>query len=105
MIVPIEAAVNGGPSNTKTERRSAALKTDSARPTAGLFAKPAKEIADSLASKEVSPQGAASGMRLLTFYINYSAKRLSASKLRNLEKARKLLAARLDQELREKSAA
>jgi hypothetical protein len=97
--------MDGGPSNAKTERRSATLKTDSARPTAGLFAKTAKEIADSLSSKELSPQGAASGMRLLTFYISYSAKRLSASKLRNLEKARKLLAARVDRELREKSAA
>jgi hypothetical protein len=81
------------------------LKTDSARPTAGLFAKNPQAIADTLASKEVSPQGAASGMRLLTFYINYSAKRLSASKLRNLEKARKLLAAQMERELRHKNAA
>jgi hypothetical protein len=62
-------------------------------------------IADSLASKDVSPRGTASGMRLLTFYLSHSAKRLSASRLRSLEKARKLLAARLDRELRAKSAA
>jgi hypothetical protein len=44
-------------------------------------------------------------MRLLTFYISHAAKRLSPSRLRRLEKARKLLAARIDRELRQKSAA
>jgi hypothetical protein len=44
-------------------------------------------------------------MRLLAFYISHSAKRLSPSRLRSLEKARKLLAARMDRELRQKSAA
>jgi len=81
------------------------LKPDSAHPTAGLFTMNAQAIADSLASKEISPQGPASGMRLLTFYLSHSAKRLSPSRLRSLEKARKILAARLDQELRKKDAA
>jgi hypothetical protein len=81
------------------------LKPDSAQPTAGLFAMSAQAIADSLASKEVSPQGPASGMRLLTFYLSHSAKRLSPSRLRSLEKARKILAARLQRELRRKTAA
>jgi hypothetical protein len=44
-------------------------------------------------------------MRLLAFYISHSAKRLSPSRLRSLEKARKLLAARMDRELRQMSAA
>ena len=44
-------------------------------------------------------------MRLLEFYISHAAKRLSPSKLRRLEKARKLLAARMDRELKQKSAA
>ena len=81
------------------------MKTDHNCPPAGLFAMPAEALADSLASKEVSPQGAAAGMRLLTFYISHSAKRLSPSRIRSLEKARKLLAARLERELRQKSAA
>ena len=72
---------------------------------AGLFAMPAEALADSLASNEVSPQGTAAGMRLLRFYISHSAKRLSPSRLRSLQKARKLLAARIDRELRQKSAA
>jgi hypothetical protein len=78
---------------------------ESVRRTVDLFAMPAEAIADSLASKEVSPQGPAAGMRLLTFYISHSAKRLSPSRVRSLEKARKLLAARMDRELRQKSAA
>jgi len=81
------------------------LKPDSARPAASLFRMKAQDIADSLASKEVSPQGPASGMRLLTFYLSHSAKRLSPARLRSLEKARKILAARMDQELRRKDAA
>jgi hypothetical protein len=78
---------------------------DTASPHVGLFTMPPEALADSLASKEVSPQGTAAGMRLLTFYISHSAKRLSPSRLRSLEKARKLLAARMDRELRQKSPA
>ncbi len=74
-------------------------------PPAGLFNKPAEEIAESLASNEVIPQGPAAGMRLLTFYISHAAGRLSPSKLRRLEKARKLLAARMERDLRGKTAA
>jgi hypothetical protein len=66
---------------------------------------PAEALADSLASKEANPQGAAAGMRLLAFYISHGAKRLSPSRLRSLEKARKLLAARMEREMRQKSAA
>ncbi|MFZ0338594.1 MAG: hypothetical protein WAL45_11215 [Terracidiphilus sp.] len=76
-----------------------------ASPHAGLFTMPAEALADSLASKEVSPQGIAAGMRLLTFYISHSAKRLSPSRLRSLQKARKLLAVRMDREMRQKSVA
>ena len=72
---------------------------------AGLFAMPAEALADSLASKEVVPQGTAAGMRRLSFYISHAARRLSPSRLRSLQKARKLLAARIDRELRQKSAA
>ena len=81
------------------------MNMDTASPHVGLFTMPPEALADSLASKEVSPQGTAAGMRLLTFYISHSAKRLSPSRLRSLEKARKLLAARMDRELRQKSPA
>jgi hypothetical protein len=40
-------------------------------------------------------------MRVLAFYISHAGKSLSASRRRNLEKARKLLSVRVDQSLRE----
>lgn len=70
--------------------------------SSGLFTMPAEAIADSLASKDISPQGPSSGLRLLTFYINYAGKRLSPSRLRNLEKAKKLLADRVAREMAER---
>jgi len=81
------------------------LNMNPAGPHAGLFTMSPEALADSLASNEVSPQGTAAGMRLLRFYISHSAKRLSPSRLRSLEKTRKLLAARMDRELRQKSPA
>ncbi len=81
------------------------LHMDSANPHPGLFTQPPEALADSLASKDVSPQGPAAGMRLLEFYITHAAKRLSPSRLRKLEKARKLLAARMERDLKHKSAA
>lgn len=73
----------------------------------GLFAKPAEAIAEALASKEISPQGPGSGLRLLAFYMNYAGKRLSPARRRTLEKARKLLADRVTREMveRERKAA
>ena len=78
---------------------------DSATPHPGLFAQPPEALANSLASKEVSPQGTVAGLRLLEFYISHAAQRLSPARLRRLEKARKLLAARMERELKHKSAA
>jgi len=78
---------------------------DSAHPHPGLFTQRPEALADSLASREVSPRGTAAGMRLLEFYISHASKRLSPSRLRRLEKARKLLAARMERELKQKSAA
>ena len=72
-----------------------------ALPPVGLFAKDPVTIAESLASKEISPHGPASGMRVLAFYISHAGKSLSASRRRNLEKARKLLSVRVDQSMRE----
>ena len=69
---------------------------------AGLFTMSAETMAESLASKEISPQGVSSGLRLLTFYMNYVGRWLSASRRRNLEKAKKLLAIRLAKETAER---
>jgi tRNA(adenine34) deaminase len=65
--------------------------TESTYPQEGLFKKDAATIARSLASKKVSPKGPASGMRMLTFYVNRAGKNLSASRRRVLERAKELL--------------
>ena len=63
--------------------------TDSTHPPEGLFTKSPEEIARSLASKRVSPKGPASGMRMLTYFVNRAGKGLSATRRAKLEKARK----------------
>jgi tRNA(adenine34) deaminase len=77
------------------------LKEDIVHMPVGLFAQDAETIAASLASKEVSPQGPATGMRVLAFYITRSSRGLSPSRRRNLEKARKLLSVQVDKALKE----
>jgi hypothetical protein len=70
--------------------------TDSTHPPKDLFTKSAPVIARSLASKKVSPKGPASGMRMLTYFINRAGKGLSATRKRELERAKKLLHERLE---------
>lgn len=72
--------------------------TDSTHPPHDLFTKSAPVIARSLASKKVSPKGAASGMRMLTYYINRAGKNLSASRKEELEKAKRLLSRKIEQQ-------
>src|SRR5436190_13535197 len=80
----------------KTSRRwSAKVKTDSTHPPAGLFNKSAATIARTLASKKVSPKGATSGMRMLTFFINRAGKNLTATRRKELLRAKTLLSQRI----------
>ncbi len=74
---------------------SAKVTTDSTNPDHGLFNKSAATIARSLASKKVSPKGPASGMRMLNFYINRAGKNLPQSRKDELQKAKKLLSAKI----------
>ena len=74
---------------------SAAVTTDSTHPQSGLFKRGAKTIARELASREVSPKGPSSGMRMLTFYINRAGKNLPPSRLKVLENAKQLLHERI----------
>ena len=71
------------------------VKTDSTHPREGLFKKDAATIARELASNKVSPKGPGSGMRMLNYYINRGGKNLSASRRKELEKAKGLLSARV----------
>jgi len=73
----------------------AKVTTDSTHPQKGLFTKDPATIARSLASKKVSPKGPASGMRMLTYFINRAGKGLSASRRAKLERAKTLLSARI----------
>jgi tRNA(adenine34) deaminase len=67
------------------------VKTVSTYPPEGLFTKDPETIARQLASKKVSPKGPASGMRMLTYFINRSGKGLSDARRAELEKAKELL--------------
>jgi hypothetical protein len=67
------------------------VKTVSTYPPEGLFTKDPETIARQLASTKVSPKGPASGMRMLTYYINRGGKGLSESRRAELEKAKHLL--------------
>jgi Protein of unknown function (DUF3175) len=79
------------------------MKTVTSSLPAGIFARDPETIAKSLASTETFPDGPEGGMRILAFYITHASKRLSATRLRSLEKARKLLAVRVDQMLKEQA--
>ena len=89
----------------KTKRWVAEVKTDSTHPPEGLFTKSAATIARTLASKKVSPKGPASGMRMLTYFINRGGRGLSASRRAELEKAEALLSRRIRPQKTRKRAA
>ena len=72
-------------------RWSANVHTESTYPEKGLFTKDASTIARSLASKRTSPKGPASGMRMLNFYINRAGHNLSASRKKELQRAKSML--------------
>jgi len=80
----------------KKRRWVAKVTTDSTHPPAGLFTKSAETIARSLASKEVSPKGLGSGMRMLTYFINRGGRGLSAARRAELQKAKRLLSKRIE---------
>src|SRR5881392_3573023 len=79
----------------KTKRWVAKVKTDSTHPPEGLFTRDAATIARTLASKKVSPKGPASGMRMLTYFINRGGRGLSKTRRAELERAKRLLSARV----------
>jgi len=85
-------------SRKKSKRWVATVTTVSTYPPSGLFTKSAATIARTLASAEVSPKGPASGMRMLTYYINRAGHNLSAQRRAELEKAKGLLSKRIARE-------
>ncbi len=88
---------------TRNENRWVAkVRTDSTHPPKGLFTKDAPTIARALASKKVSPKGPASGLRMLTYFINRAGRNLSAQRRRELEGAKALLSARIQRSRKSK---
>ena len=67
------------------------VKTVSTFPPKDTFTKDAETIAKVMASKRVSPKGIGSGIRMIQYFINRSGKELTASRKRELEKAKHLL--------------
>src|SRR5207248_7642501 len=82
----------------KPKRWVARVNTESTRPPEGLFMKSASTIARTLASKKVSPKGPASGLRMLTFFINRAGKGLEPDRRAELEKAKTMLSNRVRRE-------
>jgi len=72
-------------------RWSGKVKTVSTRPRRISFTKDAATIARTMARRSVSAKGPGSGVRMIQFFINRAGRSLSASRRRELEKAKKLL--------------
>ena len=78
---------------SRVRKWSGGRRTNATRPPDRLFTRSAPVIARTLASKRVSPKGPASGLRMLTFYINCAGKNLTAERRRQLERAKTILSA------------
>jgi len=86
---------SGGKKPSSRRRWVAKVKTDSTHPPEGLFKRDAETIAR---TKNVSPKGPGSGMRMLTYYINRGGKGLSTGRRKELERAQRLLSERIRKE-------
>jgi hypothetical protein len=76
------------------------IKTVSTFPPPGTFTKPGEEVARIMARKEVSPLGLGSAIRMVQMFINRSGRNLTAERRRELEKAKRILQAKLREESR-----
>src|SRR2546430_643460 len=79
----------------KKKKWSRKIKTVSTYPPKGIFTKSASAIARSMASKRVSPKGIGSGIRMIQMFINRAGKKLTPARRRELEKAKRILQAKL----------
>ena len=74
-----------------SKRWSGKVKTDSTKPAPGLFKKSAKQIAEGLEKKSVSPKGPGQAMQMLSFYENRSGRNLPSERKQALEGAKKII--------------
>ena len=77
------------------KRWSHKIKTVSTSPPEGTFTKDAQSVARIMASKKVSPKGIGSGIRMVQLFINRAGKKLSPTRKAELEKAKRILQARV----------
>jgi hypothetical protein len=83
---------------TRTPRKrrwAAKIKTESTFPPPGTFKKPAAEVARIMARKSVSPGGIGSAIRMVQMFINRGGRNLTASRKKELEKAKRILQRRV----------
>ena len=71
------------------------VNTVSTYPPKDIFTKDAETIARVMSSKEVSPKGIGSAIRMFQFYINRAGKNLPESRKGELEKAKEILEEKL----------
>jgi Protein of unknown function (DUF3175) len=67
------------------------VKTDSTHPPPRTFAGSASQIARTTARKDVSPKRLGSAIRMIQYFISRGGRRLSASRRRELERAKRML--------------
>lgn len=87
-------AKGNGTKGSEKKRWIRDVKTVSTFPPKGLFTKKAKTIAQSMASKEVSPKGIGSGIRMIQYFINRAGKNLPPAQAKELEEAKRILQAK-----------
>jgi uncharacterized protein DUF3175 len=74
-----------------TRRWVRRVSTDSTHPPPRTFTGSAEQIARTMARKDVSPKGLGSGIRMIQYFINRGGKGLSATRRRELERAKRIL--------------
>lgn len=79
------------------------VKTESTFPPPETFNQPAKKIAQTMADPKVSPKGLGSAIRMVQYFINRGGKNLSATRRRELERAKQLLQKMRDEQEEKKS--
>ena len=79
------------PKKRSTKRWVRRVTTDSTHPPSHTFTGSAERIARTMARKDVSPKGLGSGIRMIQYFINRAGKGLSATRRRELERAKRLL--------------
>jgi hypothetical protein len=82
----------------KPKKWSHNVTTVSTFPPEGIFTKDAETIARVMSSPGVSSKGIGSGIRMVQFFINRAGKNLSPERKTELEKAKKIMQAKLKKE-------